>query len=75
MTGGVVPVAAGVASYAALSAIANHSPLKSVFNAFNKKLAPSTREYLSNKLDNILLRSGYFLDENGTFDFNSKEKK
>lgn len=73
--GAALPVAAGLVSYAAMASIANRSPLKSLFSYFSNKLSPSVKETLSNKLQENLVRGGYFMNDEGILDWNGVPKK
>jgi len=76
--GAAIPVAAAVASYGALSAIANSSPLKKTFSVLSKgveKLSPSVYQYLSDRAQQMLTRSGFFISDEGALDYSAPKTK
>lgn len=57
----LVGAALPLVSYMALTTIANHSPLKSIFNALTKNLPKNTFNALSKAANNHLVRTGYVI--------------
>ncbi len=76
-----IPVVAAIASYNVLASLANRSPLKSLLGILGKagekatgnKLSDSVYKHITNKVENLLIRGGYFLTEDGALE--KKENK
>lgn len=54
-----------IATYAAMSLVANHSPLKKIFNAMTKDLPEPTFNALMKAAERHLSRAGYFMSQDG----------
>lgn len=66
LTAGATGAAVPIATYAAMSFVANHSPLKKIFNAMTKDLPESTFNALMKASERHLTRAGYFMSKDGT---------
>jgi hypothetical protein len=62
---GPVGAGAALASYGAASFVANHSPLKTIFNALTKNLPQSTYDNLTAAAERHLTRAGYIMSQDG----------
>ena len=61
LTGGALGGA--VVSFAGLSAVANHSPLKSLLGALSKDLPEGTRNQVIKAVEKIITRMGLLMDK------------
>ena len=63
LVGGAPAVGAILASYAAATLIANHSPLKTVLSAMTKHLPDSTYKHLMGVVEKHFARAGYIIKD------------
>ncbi len=73
-TSAALPVALGAATYASLAGIANYSLGKKLLGYFTKDLSSSAYKHLSDKAQEALTRGGFFLTDEGVFDYKPKPK-
>lgn len=63
MSGGLAGAAVPLVAYGAASLVANHSPLKTLLYAVQKKLPKSTYDLVAKNIEKHLARAGYFMTD------------